>query len=250
MTPVAIMHTSSLVSLLLLPLIPSTFAQKRSSKRGLVYVPAAKHPFDARFWDSPESDLTWYYNYQSQPSPRFQNSTDKLQFVPQLWGAPTDESDMTFYNDVKGLIDSGTNISYVMGFNEPDGYANGGSGVDPELAARTWIRQIEPFKEMGVKLGAPGVTGAPSGFTWLQAFFTACAGNCSADFIPIHWYGNFEGLASHVGHVNSTYQNMTMWVTEYALNDASLEDSQTFYNQSADFFDRLPYVCNSGPSRS
>ena len=239
------MFTTSLLSFLLISSFPSTFAQKSSSKRGLVYVaPDADHPreaFDARFWDSPQSDLTWYYNYQSTPATRFNNAT-KLQFVPQLWGAPSDENDMTFYNDVKGLIDGGKNVSYVLAFNEPDGYDAGGSHVDPELAARTWIREIEPLKKMGVKLGAPAVTGAPGGFTWLQKFFTACAGNCSADFIPVHWYGNFEGLASHIGQVNGTYKNMTMWVTEYALNDASLEESQAFYNQSADFLDKLEYV--------
>lgn len=236
------MLTTSLLPLLLIPFAHPTIAQKSSSKRGLVYVPSSnpKQAFDARFWDSPQSDLTWYYNYQSQPSARFENST-KLQFVPQLWGLPPTESDMTFYNDVKSRIDDGKNVSYVLGFNEPDGYSDGGSGVDPAAAARAWIRVIEPLKKMGVKLGAPAVTGSPRGFTWLQQFFTACAGNCSADFIPVHWYGNFEGLASHVGQVNGTYKNMSMWITEYALNDASLQESQAFYNQSADFFDRLRY---------
>lgn len=58
--------------------------------------------------------------------------------------------------------------------------------------------------------------------------------------IPVHWYGNFEGFASHVGQVNATYPNMTMWVTEYALPDSPLEASQEFYNQSAAFMDRTP----------
>ena len=246
------MFTTSLLSLLLIPFFPSTSAQKSSSKRGLVYIePDSNHlkeAADARFWDSPQSDLTWYYNYKSTSSIRFDNST-KLEFVPQLWGAPATEDDMTFYNDVKGAIDGGKNITAVLAFNEPDGYDSGGSNVAPELAARIWIRQIEPLKKKGVKLGAPAVTGSPGGFTWLQKFFTACAGNCSADFIPVHWYGNFEGLASHVGQVNGTYKNMTMWITEYALDHASLQDSQAFYNQSADFFDRLRYVDTSIPVR-
>ena len=216
----------------LLTLLSTASAQTRSSKRGLVYVPSDKYPLDAGLWDSETSDLTWYYNYQSQPSAAFTNNS-KFEFVPMLWG--TSE---TFLNEVTSLIEGGTKVSYVLAFNEPDAVANGGSGIDAQTAAETWIKQVEPLKKLGVKLGAPAVTGAPTGFNWLRNFFTHCAGNCSADFIPVHWYGNFDGFASHIGEVNATYQNMTMWVTEYALNHATLEESQAFYNMSAQFMDR------------
>lgn len=206
-----------------------------SSKRGLVYVDT-QHPEDDNVWDSASSDLTWYYNYQPSPTTAI---NDKLEFVPMLWGATAGNTDKSFYNTVKGMIDNGRNITYVLAFNEPDGCTSGGSCVDAETAADTWKREIEPLKKLGVKLGAPAVTGSPTGFTWLQNFFTQCAGNCSADFIPVHWYGNFEGLASHMGQVNGTYPNMTMWVTEYACAGCTLEESQSFYNSSADYFDRL-----------
>ena len=205
-----------------------------SSKRGLVHVPSKKYPSDDQIWVSSTSDLTWYYNYRATPSPAYAKSS-KLQFVPMLWGAQSDN----FLNAVQQQISDGANISHVLAFNEPDGAAGGGSNVAPALAAQIWIREIEPLKQKGVKLGGPGVTGAPSGFTWLQSFFTACNGNCSVDFIPVHWYGNFEGLASHVGHVRATYPNMTMWVTEYAYPGASMADAQSFYNQSSQFFDRI-----------
>lgn len=221
--------------LILLPLLSTSYAQSTSSKRGLVYVPSTKHPLDDRWWASSTSDLTWYYNYLSQPSPAFTNNSN-FHFVPMLWGA---NSESSFLDDVTSLIKSGTNISHVLTFNEPDGGDNGGSSVDAQTAAETWMREVEPLKKMGVKLGAPAVTGAPTGFNWLQNFFTHCDGKCSADFIPVHWYGNFEGFASHVGQVNSTYQNMTMWVTEYALDHATLEESQSFYNQSSQFLDRV-----------
>ncbi|KAL8840926.1 MAG: hypothetical protein Q9170_001119 [Blastenia crenularia] len=205
-----------------------------SSKRGLVYVPNDKHPSDDSTWVSATSDLTWYYNYQSTPSTAFDNST-KLQFVPMLFGSST-----TFLDDVTKQIKSGANISYVLAFNEPDGGSStGGSSIPADMAAETWQREVEPLKAMGVKLGGPAVTGGPSGFTWLSNFFTACKGNCSVDFMPVHWYGNFEGLASHVGQVRGTYKNMTMWVTEYADNNVDLKESQSFYNQSSQFFDRI-----------
>ena len=225
-------------TLQILALLSSAHCQTPSSKRGLVYVPNPQHPSDDSFWDSSSSDLTWYYNYGSMPSPAFDNST-KLQFVPMLWGAPQSPNDTTFLNDVQGQIQAGAKISYVLTFNEPDGQGNGGSNVPADTAAQVWINSVEPLRKQGVKLGAPAVTGSPSGFTWLQNFFTACNGNCTVDFIPVHWYGNFEGLASHVGQVRGTYPNMTVWVTEYADNNVPLKDSQDFYNTSSQFFDRI-----------
>lgn len=211
-----------------------------SPKRGLVYVPSNKHPDDDSIWDSPTSDLTWYYNYQSTPSPAFSNSS-KLQFVPMLFGASdsTSTSGPSFLDDVTAQIKAGADIKYVLAFNEPDGQDNGGSNVPADLAAQTWIKEIEPLKKQGVKLGAPAVTGAPNGFTWLENFFKECNGNCTVDFIPVHWYGNFEGLAGHIGQLRGTYPNKTIWVTEFANNDVSLAESQGFYNSSSQYFDRL-----------
>lgn len=211
-----------------------------SSKRGLVYVPSDKNPSDDAIWDSTSSDLTWYYNYQSTPSPVYANSK-KLQFVPMLFGASDSDSTTAtpFLDDVTSQIKGGADIKYVLAFNEPDGQDNGGSNVPADLAAQTWIRQMEPLRKQGVKLGAPAVTGAPTGFSWLKNFFSECKGKCTVDFIPVHWYGNFEGLASHIGEIRGTYPNVTIWVTEYANNDVSLADSQSFYNSSSQYFDRI-----------
>jgi hypothetical protein len=214
----------------------------RSSKRGLVFVPSTKTFEDNTIWDGPGSDLTWYYNYGASPSSVFKNNKN-FEFVPMLWGAPTDPKDTVFLDTVQQQIKSGANISHVLSFNEPDGQsATGGSGVPSVLAAQTWIREIEPLKKLGVKLGAPAVTGAPNGLNWLQNFFAACDGGCTPDFIPVHWYGNFEGLASHIGQVRGTYPNMSVWITEYANAGASLADSQSFYNTSAEYLDRIEYV--------
>ena len=209
-----------------------------SSKRGLVYVSSADNSHDDGIWTESGSDLTWYYTYNSKPASALASSN--LQFVPMLWGAPSSPSDTTFLDDVRSQIKGGTNISYALSFNEPDGtQATGGSNVPADLAASTWIREMEPLKADGIKLGAPAVTGAPGGFTWLENFFNACNGGCNPDFIPVHWYGNFEGLAGHLGQVHSTYPNLTIWITEYALAHENLHETQSFFNTSAEYFDRL-----------
>jgi hypothetical protein len=195
-------------------LLPSTFATATfpsSSKRGLVFVPSAKYPQDNQIWVESGSDLTWYYNYGLTPSTAYSSnrSQSEFEFVPMLWGAPTSTSDTAFLTGVKQLISGGTNITHVLTFNEPDGTTStGGSNVEPTLAATTWIREVEPLRKLGVKTGAPAVTGSQGGITWLSEFFSACTSqgtNCTADFIPIHWYGDFQGLASYLGQIVGTY---------------------------------------------
>lgn len=106
-----------LTALAIIPSIVHCQSPATSSKRGLVYVPSEEYPQDDANWDSPTSDLTWYYNYASKPSPAFANFP-KLQFVPMLWGTGNSS---TFLGDVQSQIKAGVNITYVLGFNEPDG---------------------------------------------------------------------------------------------------------------------------------
>lgn len=218
--------------MLSIPLISST----ASPKRGLCHVPSSNHPTDDDIWDAPGTDLTWYYNYQSSPSPAYASSV--LQFVPMAWGMSA--SSPSFLDTVNKLIDDGMNITYVLGFNEPDGSTStGGSNMLADTAASLWISEIEPLKKRGVRIGAPAVTGSPQGFTWLENWFKACDGDCNPDFIPVHWYGNFEGMASHIGQVMGTYPNLQVWVTEWGFPNQKLEDTQGFYNTSTQWFDRM-----------
>lgn len=220
---------------------PLTLAQQAttSPKRGLAHVGHDVKASDNKPFDAADSGLTWYYNWASTPS---SDLNQNLQFVPMLWGSGGSEN---FYTTVKQSIDDGSNITWVLGFNEPNGCSGtsssyGSSCLGASQAAQIWIEQIEPLKENGVSLGGPAVTSAPDGFIWLQNFFTACAGQCQVDFLPIHFYGgDFQGLADHVGQVNATYPNMTFWVTEFAFPGAeNLEDAQAAFNQSLAFLDQ------------
>ena len=71
-------------------------------------------------------------------------------------------------------IDGGANISYALGFNEPDGtHSTGGSALPVDLAAARWKAEMEPLKKLGVKVGAPAVTGfnsAACGSCWNLTF--------------------------------------------------------------------------------
>jgi hypothetical protein len=182
-----------------------------SSKRGLVFVPNSQWPGDNKIWVESGSDLSWYYNYGSTPSSAFADySQDEFEFVPMLWGSISDTS---FLDEVTSLIDGGRNITHVLGFNEPNGdQSTGGADLEPALAAQVWVKNIEPLAEKGVKLGLPACTGNWNGIPWLQQFLANCSAlistddsvkNCTYDFVNLHWYGNFEGLASHMGEYSA-----------------------------------------------
>ncbi|KAH6660751.1 glycosyl hydrolase catalytic core-domain-containing protein [Truncatella angustata] len=221
-----------------------------SDKRGLVFVPNEKWPQDDKIWVQSGSDLTWYYNYGSTPSSAFSDvSQDDFEFVPMLWGTI---SDTAFLNEVNSLIDGGRNITHVLGFNEPDGdQATGGSNMQPALAAQVWVKNIEPLAAKGIKLGLPACTGGWNGIPWLQQFLANCSAlvstdsetkNCTYDFVNIHWYGDFGGLASHMGSYSAAFPNVTQWITEYNLDNQDLSTTQAYFNTSAEYFDRLDSV--------
>jgi hypothetical protein len=64
-----------------------------------------------------------------------------------------------FLNNVTDLINGGRNITHVLGFNEPDGpWSQGGSNMTVSSAAQSWLREVAPSHQRGIKAGAPVVT--------------------------------------------------------------------------------------------
>ncbi|KAK1246489.1 hypothetical protein MKX08_000291 [Trichoderma sp. CBMAI-0020] len=241
-------------ALLRLFLLAGFASASTSDKRGLVYVPSTAHPTDDQIWVQSGSDLTWYYNYQAEPSAAYNTSLSQQQFefVPMMWGVSSNLSDTAFLNQVKALISQGTNISHVLGFNEPDGSTStGGSGINPADAAKAWVANFEPLGKMGIKLGLPACTGGPGGLPWLKQFLSNCSAlvstdnqkkNCTFDFLPVHWYDNFAGLASLIGERRATWPDTDIWVTEYAFANQDLQTTQEYFNQTVDYFDKLDYI--------
>lgn len=204
----------------------ASMALAASDKRGLVFVPDEDFPDDNKIWVRDGSAISWYYNYESLPSPAFSDlSQDEFEFVPMMWGANSDNPEEDIWlNQVTDLMDSGTNITHVLGFNEPDApFSWGGSDLTPEVAARAWVANFEPLAERGVKLGLPGCTGGWDSLPWLRQFLGNCSDiistddekkNCTWDFVPVHWYDNFAGLASHIGERRAEYVPITSVLRE------------------------------------
>ncbi|KAF2147517.1 glycoside hydrolase family 128 protein [Aplosporella prunicola CBS 121167] len=216
-------------------------------QRGLIYIPNSAHPTDDTIWTSGSSSLTWYYNYGVTPSASL--SSTSLSFIPMLWGDPNpaDTSAASavaaFAASISAQISAGAALTHVLAFNEPDGSSStGGSGIAPARAAALWQAGVKPLREKGLKVGAPAVTGSPSGLVWLEKFYAACNGGCEPDFLPLHWYGNFEGFASFLGQVGATYPGVELWVTEFAWDHQELGASEAFFNQSTTYMDGLANI--------
>jgi hypothetical protein len=70
-----------------------------------------------------------------------------------IWGAPANDQDFMFLNNVTDLIKGGTNITHVLGFNEPDGpWSQGGSNMSVSSAVHSWLREVAPLQPWGYKL--------------------------------------------------------------------------------------------------
>ncbi|SPO01526.1 uncharacterized protein DNG_04199 [Cephalotrichum gorgonifer] len=241
------LSTLPLLLLLLSPLAAATHPHKR----GLVFTPTPDHPADSATWVQKGSALRWYYNYRDVPSPAFAGiAQEKFEFVPMMWGVDTEHpDDADFLSKVRAMIEDSVNITHALSFSEPDeSIPNGGSDVTPSTAARAWVSNFEPLRKMGVKVGLPACTGGGGGLTWLQEFVDACGElltdggkekkNCTWDFLPVHWYGGFDGLASHIGERIEAFPDTPIWVTEYADPNQDLRPTQDFYNTSTSWLDK------------
>jgi hypothetical protein len=117
-----------------------------------------------------------------------------------IWGAPANDQDFMFLNNVTDLIEGRRNITHVLGFNRPDGpWSQGGSNMTVSSAAQSWLREVAPSQQMGIKAGAPVAT--QGWFSWLAYFMTECQ-NCTIDFISLHYYGNYSGLLDLIATVH------------------------------------------------
>lgn len=101
-----------------------------------------------------------------------------LEFIPLTVIGFVDENLDGF---AKNVVNK--NYKTVLAFNEPE--RSDQANMSPDRAAYLWKTYLEPLhSQHGVRLGAPAVSSAPEGKTWLKNFIAKCDG-CHIDFIPV-----------------------------------------------------------------
>lgn len=103
-------------------------------------------------------------------------------------------------DELHGRVRS-ANATVVLGFNEPE--LPDQSNMSAQLAAKEWLRCIEPIRKSGVRCGSPGISAAPHAVGWLQDFLRLIReGGSDIDFYCFHWYG--ETLGQFYDYIWST----------------------------------------------
>lgn len=204
-------------------------------KRGICWPNENKQdkPF---VFSKPGSRITWLYNWSPTPTPGC-----SLPFVPMQWNHVNADA-------LASHVQS-CHASAVLGFNEPELAEQANMPVD--LAAREWLRCIEPLRRSGIRCGSPGISSAPQGVVWLKEFLVAIrAGGGDVDFYALHWYG--ETLGQFYDYLWSVYYQLgpdrPVWVTEFAATNWSVENPlpkdlvENFCRESCKYLDTLEWV--------
>ncbi|KAH8895315.1 hypothetical protein GQ53DRAFT_744015 [Thozetella sp. PMI_491] len=243
-------HTKTLFSALLLALWSPVGAQSGNltSKRGFGFTADSQNA-DINLLLSGKSPLDWYYTWSLYPATTV---NDTRPFVPLIHGL--DDASQSGLEDLLDKLPSSS--THLLAFNEPDEQENsGGSAVSPEDAAKSYIDHIVPLRTAGRRwnISHPVTTGSSRGLDWLRQFNESCYDidskhGCPADFLAVHWYGNFDGLKAWVETLRDFYGNSTatahlpFWLTEFALPQGDSDATAGMMNESLAYLDGLDYI--------
>ncbi|KAI0129004.1 glycosyl hydrolase catalytic core-domain-containing protein [Xylariales sp. AK1849] len=220
-----------------------------SSKRGLAYS-GDSHDADYNLLLSAESPISWYYTWSLNQA---QDVNDTVTFIPLIHN--TDDASNSNLGSILNALPSSS--THLLSFNEPDGTTgSGGSSIEPEDAARSYLDSIAPFRDSETRswnISHPSITGSTQGLDWLRSFNESCydldPAGCPTDFVAVHWYGDFSGLASWLGTLHEFYtanstgqEDLKFWVTEMALPQQDDDATVSMMNQSLAYLDGLDYV--------
>ncbi|KAI1878258.1 uncharacterized protein JN550_000440 [Neoarthrinium moseri] len=219
------------------------------SKRGLAYT-GSDDQADTRLLLSAQSPISWYYTWSLYQA---QSANDSVAFLPLIHN--TDDASNSDLTTILDRLPSSS--THLLTFNEPDGTTDsGGSSIEPEDAAKSYLNHIAPLRSSDSRqwnISHPSVTGSGQGLNWLQRFNSSCYelddAGCPMDFVAVHWYGDFAGLASWLGTLHEFYtENSTtnadlkFWITEMALPQQDEDATVAMMNQSLAYLDDLDYV--------
>jgi hypothetical protein len=158
---------------------------------------------------------TWYYDWSAGGK-----STDDYEFVPMrhnLWW------------EKWNVINSLTNFSTVLAYNEPD------HSDQSNVAVQTVIEEWPDWMACGLRIGSP----APDSInnSWVKKFLAeADSLNYRVDFVAAHMYWNSQdpvSLASTIDNLcKNSYDGRTMWITE--LNNGANWTSESWPDAKGD----------------
>ncbi|MDD3078814.1 MAG: glycosyl hydrolase [Paludibacter sp.] len=165
-------------------------------------------------------NCTWYYSWSAD-----KNSTYNYQYVPikQSTGWPGFDE---IYNK--------TNVSHLLGYNEPD--RSDQSDVTVEEAIAQWPELMKS----GLRLGSPVPSNPGNGNGWLYDFLDKCDSlNYRVDYVVVHaywgglspesWYSKLKGEYNKCGKRPiwiTEWNNGANWTNEYWPDDVEGQEAK------------------------
>lgn len=205
------------------------------SKKGLSFTdPSVLTPWAGK-------GVGWTYNWWTTRG----NVPKEMDYFPMMW-CPTKLSVKAWEDAANTAISQGS--TRILGFNEPD--QTGQCDITYQAAAEGHMAYMNQFKGKA-KIGSPAVTngGGQMGLTYQENFLNACNGNCSIDFLNMHWYGNKQNAVYNFQlQVNKTialgekFGINEVYVTEFGMNDGTAQDKADFLNQVLPWMDGMAKV--------
>ena len=159
----------------------SSGATSSGSKRGLVMPIAGKDTpsLVAAFNNQPK--ISWTCNWFSIPP---DGLSDHIEYVPQDYGIKQSEAGWWDTNAKKAVSEGHKNF---LSFGEPGADTTAADErMGAQEAANLWLKEMQPYAEQGVNVGAPGNLQSPVDFDYLESFLSYCTG-CDIGFIALHW---------------------------------------------------------------
>jgi len=209
-------------------------AAAQAGKRGLVW-PYYNSPLNPGVFNNGDGEVVAIYDYETY-APSSSNGNGGLGFIGMqrcLDCASSPVADLASRQAAQGW-------ATVFSLNEPDI-----NGISPSQAAAFHKQYINP---LAIKKAFPAVTSSGSagqGLDWLSQMISACAGNCFADYVNLHWYGqSFAEFQSYVQSANAKFPSYTIVITEFALQNPAggQSDQIAFFKQAFPWLDSQSYV--------
>ncbi|HSC38115.1 MAG TPA: glycosyl hydrolase, partial [Chitinophagaceae bacterium] len=138
----------------------------------------------------------WTYNWNNDRS-----STLDAEYVPirqtQWWPSFS-------------VTNAKTNVTHLLGFNEPDNASQ--SNLTPSQAIAAW----PALMESGLRLGSPAIT--DGGASWLYSFMDkADSAGYRVDFVAVHFYRGCQSAAQFYSFLKAIHDRTgrPVWITEF-----------------------------------
>lgn len=182
------------------------------------------------------TNTAWVYSYNVVDNYAAANIPgESARFVPMHWCV----------SSLNDTIPAGTNMTYMMGFNEPNNAHN--CNMSPQAIAQAWSAVLKRWPDS--LLVSPATAG--DGRPWFDAFFAECKTlygptGCNITYLAVHDYSC--DAPTTMSYLQDVYQRYgyPVWLTEFSCGDGSqgrpTKDHLAYMKAVVPLLDAAPYV--------